>query len=289
MPRSNWKGYISFGLVSIPISLYPTENKSADISFHQIDKKNNARIKYQRVNSITNKVVPWEDIIKGYELDKETTIPVPDEILKNLAGPSGRTIDIDTFIDQKDLDLLLIEKAYYIEPGKKGEKGYVILREALKDSKKIGIGKVIISTKEYLAAISVYSSKVLVLYLLRYDKELRKTEDLEIPTKEISQYKVNKKEVDIAKRLIDSMSSKWKPESYVDEYQKVLHEWVEEVANNAPHQSLKKNKNPKTTNIVDFVSLLQKSIKAKSKTSKPKSKKKPSNDRATANVRKHKK
>jgi DNA end-binding protein Ku len=265
MPRSNWKGHISFGLVSIPIVLFPTENKGADISFHQIDKHNNARIKFQRVNSVTGKKVEWKDIIKGYEYDKEMIIPVPEDIIKNLAGENGHTIEIKQFIQQKNLDLLMVERTYFLVPDKNGRKGYVILREALKESGKIGIAKVIISTKEYLAAIMPYESKALVLYLLKYDDQVRKISDFEIPNKELATYKVSKKEIDIAKQLITSMTSKWKPDEYVDEYQATLHKWVEETATKSPHSVPKKSRAKPKSNVVDFVDLLKKSLKQPAK------------------------
>jgi DNA end-binding protein Ku len=271
MPRSNWKGYISFGLVSIPIALYPTEDKAADISFHQIDKRNNARIKYQRLNSVTGKLVEWSDIIKGYEYDKETMIPVPQEVLTKVAGDNARTIAIENFINKKDLDTLTIERSYYLVPEKKGLKGYVILREALESSGKIGIAKVIISTKDYLAAVMPYADKALVLYLLKYDNEMRKLSELEIPTKDIASYKVNKKEIDIAKKLIDSMTSKWKPQDYVDEYQEAVHQWVEETANKKPHRGAMKARAKNQTNVVDFVDLLKKSLATKGRSTKSKS------------------
>jgi DNA end-binding protein Ku len=264
MPRSNWKGVISFGLVSIPIVLYPAENKSANISFHQIDKRDNARIKYQRINENTGKVVPWEQISRGYEYDKNMTIPVPDEVLKKVAGENARSIDIETFIDAKDLNVLSIENIYYLVPDKNGQKGYVILRESLAESNKIGIAKVIISTKEYLAAIMPYE-KALVLCLLKYDKEMRKPEDFDLPVKDIKSYKINKKEIDIAKQLIKSMSSKWKPEKYVDEYQKAVHKWVEESANKLPHTAMKQRAHAKTSNVVNFVDLLKKSLASSGK------------------------
>jgi DNA end-binding protein Ku len=264
MPRSNWKGHISFGLVSIPIVLFPTENKSADISFHQIDKHNNARIKFQRINSVTGKKVEWDDIIKGYEYDKETMVPVPEEIIKKLAGENGRTIEIEQFINRKDLNLLAVNRTYYIVPDKKGDKGYVILREALNDTDKIGIAKVIISTKEYLAAIMPYEDKALVLYLLKYDDEIRKMNEFDIPTKDLSAYKVNKKEIDIAKQLIQSMTAKWKPEKFVDDYQATLHKWVEEEATRKPHKAAMKTRAKAQSNVVDFVELLKKSINSKS-------------------------
>ena len=151
MPRSHWKGVISFGLVSIPVILSPIEKKEAEISFHQIDKKDNSRIKYQRININTGKVVPWERITRAYEYDEETNIPVPDPVLKQVAGDNARTIAIDSFIDKDELSIITITNCYYLVPGKGGDKGYVILREALEQTNKIGIAKVIISTKEYLS------------------------------------------------------------------------------------------------------------------------------------------
>lgn len=269
MPRSNWKGVISFGLVTIPIVLYPAQNKSADISFHLIDKRDNARIKYQRVNANTGKVVPWTDIIRGYEYDKETTIPVPDEVLKKVAG--DRAIDIETFIDKKDLDILSVENVYYVVPDNKGEKGYVILRDALAEMNKIGIAKVIISTKEYIAAL-VPHDKALILCLLRYDNEVRKLSEFDLPTKDEKSYKINKKEMEIAKQLIKSMASKWNPKKYEDEYQLAIHKWVEEAVKNLPHAATKKRAKT-ATNVVNFVDLLKKSLASSGKSkSKPKSK-----------------
>jgi DNA end-binding protein Ku len=270
MPRSNWKGYISFGLVSIPVVLFTSENKSADISFHQIDKRNNARIKYQRLNSVTGKVVDWGDIIKGYEYDKETIIPVPEEVLKKVAGDNARTIAIENFISKNDLDLLTIARSYYLVPEKKGIKGYVILREALKSSGKIGIAKVIISTKEYVAAVMPYEDKALVMYLLKYADEMRNIAELDLPAKDITASKVNKKEIDVAKKLIGSMSAKWKPDDYVDEYQEALHEWVKETATKKPHRAGMKARASNNSNVVDFVDLLKKSLAGKGKGKKSK-------------------
>src|SRR6185312_9328698 len=187
MPRSNWKGIISFGLVTIPIVLYPSRNKEADIAFHQIDKRNNARIKYKRINTVTGKEVPWDEITRGYEYDKDTTIPVPDDILKKVAGDNARTINIESFIEKKDFDFITINNTYFLTPDAKGkgEKGYVILREALKESHKIGIAKVFISTKEYLAVLMPYND-ALLLCTLNYAAEMRELSEFDLPNKGIS-------------------------------------------------------------------------------------------------------
>ncbi len=267
MPKSNLKAVISFGLVSIPVVLYNVENKTADIHFHQIDKRDNARIRYQRVNENTGKVVSWENITRGYLYDKDLLIPVPDEVLTKVAGDEARVIDIELFIDKAELDLLSIDHSYYTVPDKKADKGYVILREALKDSKKIGIAKVIISTKEYLAAIMPHDTG-LILSLLKYDNEVRKMSELNFPDKEISSYKVNKKEIEIAKKLINSMSYKWKPEKYKDDYQEAIHQWVEESVKHLPHTLKKKKSFAEKGKIVDFMTLLKKSLASSGKVNK---------------------
>jgi len=268
MPRSNWKGVISFGLVSIPVSLYPAKNKSADISFHQIDTRDNARIKYDRVNIDTGKSVPWEKIGRGYEIDKETTIPVPDEVLKKVAGEKSRTIDIDQFINEDELNLLTLENVYYLTPEKAGVKGYVILREALAETNKVGIAKVIISTKEYLAAI-VPHDDALMLCLLKYDKEMKKPDEFDLPDKEISAYKIKPNEIQMAKQLIKSMTTKWHPEKYVDDYQKSIHQWVEESVNHLPHKTAEK-RSKKPVGQANLMDLLKKSLAASSSGAKKK-------------------
>lgn len=274
MPRYYWKGAISFGLVSIPIMLVPMDKKSATISFHQIDKRDNSRIKYQRINANTGKTVPWEQIARGYEYDKDTIVPVPDEVLNRVAGE--HTIDIENFIERKRLDIFTIENIYYILPDKKAEKGYIILREALMASHRIGIAKVTISTKEYLAAIIPHEN-ALILSLLKYDNEVTKLSELELPAKELKAYKVTNKEIEIAKKLIKSMSKPWNPKKYEDKYQAALHEWVEETANHLPHSQKVQKPKKKSDNSADFVALLRKSLTAKPKAAKKtKTTKKPS-------------
>lgn len=258
MPKSNWKGIISFGLVSIPVMLYPSRNKLADISFHQIDKKDNARIKYLRVNSNTGKVVPWENVIRGYEYDKETVIPVPDDVLKRVVGESARTIAISTFIDKKEFDYLMIDRFYYLLPDKNGQKGYVILRDALDEANKIGIARVIISTKEYVAAL-IPRQDALLLCLLLYDNEIKKPSEFEFPNKELSSYKITKNEINIAKQLINKMSSKWNPKKYVDEYQKIIHQWADAIVRHTPHPKTKTLPHKKMSKI-NFIDLLKKSL-----------------------------
>ena len=262
MPRSNWKGHISFGLVSIPIILTNSVDPSSAIAFKQINKKTGNPIKYKRVDSETGKEVAWGDITRGYQYDKEIILPVEDDELKKVAGDNARTVAIEEFIDKENIDFLRVEHTYYLSPDKKGEKGYVILREALKASKKVGIAKVIISTKEYLAAISVLEN-ALVLYLLHYEDEIRQLSELNIPSEDIQKYKVTKTEVQIAKKLIDSMTKKWKPEKYEDEYKLAVEDWLDKKMKSLPKKGMQKRSSAKqANNAISFVDLLKKSLQS---------------------------
>lgn len=286
MPRSNWKGVISFGLVSIPVSLFNSEDTAEQISFHQIDKTNNARIKYQRVNAETGKEVKWENIIKGYAYNKDTVLPVEEGELKKVAGENARTIPIENFVKQDSIDFVDINKTYYIIPDKKGEKGYVILREALKKSQVVGIAKVIISTKEYLAAVASYKN-ALVLYLLRYPDEIRPLSEFQLPSEDLKDHKVNSKEMTAALLLIKAMTEKWNPKKYKDEYQEAVHKWAEHKIKHQPSVIMRQRTESREGKVknLDFIDLLRKSIgtkKTKTKIPTHSIKKRPSTGKRAA-------
>src|SRR3990167_6283638 len=152
MPRPIWKGFITFGLVNIPVILYPAE-KTFAIKFQLIDSRNKSRIRYKRINEQTGEEVPWSEVAKGYEYDERNYILLKEADIKAIAGENTKTINIEGFINKDSLISMDFDKPYYLVPDKKGDKGYVILRETLKNSKKIGIAKVIIHTREYLAAL----------------------------------------------------------------------------------------------------------------------------------------
>jgi DNA end-binding protein Ku len=200
-------------------------------------------------------------------------LPIEEGELKRVAGENARTIAIDEFVDKKNIDFIHVEKTYYLVPDKKGEKGYVILREALNATNKIGIAKVIISTKEYLAAVATYED-ALVLYLLHYNNEIKKLSAFDVPTSDFQKYKVSKSEIEIAKKLINSMAKKWKPDKYEDEYKKAVEKWVVEKIHHLPESQMRSRlTTAKQTkgNIIDFVDLLKKSLAGK-KTAKKKTK-----------------
>lgn len=268
MARTNWKGSISFGLVNVPIMLYNSIEPQGAVSFKQINRKTGSRIKYKRVDVETEKEVPWEEIGKGYEYEKNAIIPVEEGELKRIAGENARTIAIEAFIDKKNISYVNVEQTYYLVPDKKGEKGYVILREALKDTNKIGIAKVIISTKEYLAAVSTYEN-ALVLYLLHYHDEIRDLDQFNIPHEDFKKYKVNNKEIEIAKKLINAMTGKWKPEKYKDEYKEAVKKWVTSKLRHLPAAHMPSRSVTKaaaTGKMINFVDLLKKSLETSKST-----------------------
>ncbi len=264
MTKPIWKGYITFGLVNIPVTLYSAEKKF-DIQLKLIDSRDKAKIHYMRINEHTGEEVPWSDVAKGYEYEKNNYIVLKENDIKFIAGEHAKTIDITSFITKNSLDTMDFEKPYYLVPDKKGAKAYIILREVLKITKKIGISKVVIHTREYLAAIIPYGN-ALILNLLRYHQELRKISEFEFPSASTKSYKISEKEIEIAKQLVASMTSQWNPETYHDEYREALEKYVESKIHHGA-KKIAKNKRTKNTktNVINFVDLLKKSLEKNQK------------------------
>ncbi|MEO8402525.1 MAG: Ku protein [Gammaproteobacteria bacterium] len=263
MSRPIWKGYITFGLVNIPVILYSGEKKF-DIQFKLLDSRDKSRIRYVRINEHTGEEVAWEDVAKGYEYDDNNYVLFNEKELKELAGEHSKTIDIENFINANSLDCIVFDKPYFLVPDKKGDKGYVLLRETLTNTKKVGIAKVIIHTREYLAALMPYEN-ALILNLLHYPQEIKKPSEFELPTATLKKYKISAKELEIAKQLVDSMTTKWNPNAYHDEYRKALEKFIEEkIHHEKPKKSkAKKSSLSKSSNVINFVDLLKKSLKDK--------------------------
>ena len=262
--HSLWKGYISFGLVNIPVVLYSAEQPQEKVHFKMLDKNNLAGIRYSRINEKTGKEVPWEDIVKGYEYEDGNYAILTDEDFESVARENSKTIEIEDFINLKDLGAVYFEKPYYILPDKRGDKGYVLLRETLKKTNKIGIAKVMIRSHQYLAAIIPYGS-ALIVNTLRYPEELKPATKFDLPEGAPADYKISKKEFDIAEQLVETMTSKWDPKRYTNDYREDLMKVVEEKIAEGNKTTIKHVKEPhvKQTNVVDFMELLKKSVKAK--------------------------
>lgn len=222
--RAIWKGHISFGLVNVPVSLYPAEQRT-DLQLHMIDSRNFSRVRYDRVNAETGEEVPWDQIVKGFEYNDGNYVVLGKEELEKVSPKATQTVEIEAFVDLADIDSVYFERPYFLEPGKKGEKGYVLLREAMRESGKAGIAKVVIRTRQYLAAMAPRRDAI-VLHLLRFQQELRSMDDLELPGSP-DEVGVTKQEAKMARVLIDSMTSEWKPSEYHDEYREALMAWID--------------------------------------------------------------
>ena len=225
MSRPIWKGHISFGLVNVPVVLYNAERRT-DLSFRMIDSRNSARVRYERVNEETGEEVPWDKIIKGYEYDSGNYVLLSEEELQKASPEMTKTIEIEQFIDLDDIDVRYFDKPYLLVPDKKGEKGYVLLREAIKAAGKAGIAKVVIRARQYLAAL-IAQEDALVLELLRYPQELIEKSEFELPGKNVRDVGVQKKEIELATKLISGMTAKWEPTKFHDEYRDALMKFIQ--------------------------------------------------------------
>jgi DNA end-binding protein Ku len=265
MARAIWKGSISFGLVNIPIALYPA-TKREDLSFRLLRKTDLSPVNYKRVAEKDGKEVPWDQIVNGYEYEEGKYVVLKEEDFQRVDLEATQTVDIQDFVDLDEIDPMFFYKPYYLEPQKGGDKAYVLLRDSLEQKKKVGIAKVVIKTRQYLAGVKPRGG-ALVLELMHFADELAETDQLRIPKK----VEVGKREMQMATALIESMSAKWNPEKYKDDYREALMDVIEEkVEAGGKEIAEKPKKAPKPTKVIDLVKVLQQSLeqtgKSKSKT-----------------------
>jgi DNA end-binding protein Ku len=254
--RAIWKGSISFGLVNIPISLYPATRKE-ELSFRLLRGSDLSPVNYKRVAEKDGKEVPWNQIVKGYEYEKGKYVVLKDEDFQRVDLEATQTVDIQDFVDQEEIDPMFFYKPYYLEPQKGGDKAYVLLRDTLKETGKVGIAKVVIKTRQYLAGVKA-EDDVLVLELMHFAEELAEADKLKVPKK----LEPGKREIDMATALVNSMSSKWDPKKYKDDYREALMEVIEEKveAGGKEIEEKPKKKAPPSTKVIDLVAVLQESL-----------------------------
>ena len=259
MPRQLWKGAIRFGLVHVPVSLYPAEERQ-ELSFTMLDKRDMAPVGYKRYNKNTGDEVAYEDIIKGYEYEKGEFVTLEKEDFKKANVEATQTVDIMGFVGNHDIPPYYLESPYYLAPDRHGDKGYALLREVLEKQHKWALATVVIRTRQHIAVVYPRDN-VLVINTLRYQNELRPTKGLEVP-KDLKDAKVTANEMKMAERLIDDMSMKWNPAEYHDTYRDDLMKLIEEKA--AGHtRRMPKAHAPKEADVIDFAKLLEKSLSAR--------------------------
>jgi DNA end-binding protein Ku len=262
MARGLWKGAISFGLVNVPVELFSAQKRSAELDLTMLDKRDMAPVGYKRVNKATGKEVPWDDVVKGYEYEDDKYVVLSEEDFRRANPDASKTVDILAFVDLADIAPIYFETPYYLGPGKRGEKAYALLRDAMAKAGKAGIASVVIRTKQYLAAL-LPQGDALVLNTLRYHKELKQADDVDIPEK-LKGHKPTSKELDMALRLIDDMADEWKPDRYHDTYHEDLMKRIEEKIKAGQTEEItepeKAEREPKGAEVVDLMALLRKSV-----------------------------
>lgn len=254
--RPIWKGAISFGLVNIPITLYPATRRE-ELRFHFLRKSDRSPINNKRVAEADGKEVAWDDIVRGYQYEKGKFVVLNEDDFSRVDVEATQTVDIQEFVEVDEINPIFFSKPYYMEPGKGGDKAYALLREVLRGTKRVGIAKVVIKTREHLAAVKA-QGEVLVLELMHFAGEIIDSEELHVP----GSTKIGKKEADMAKQLVESMTGKWEPDKFKDDYKEALMDVIEEkvAAGGKDLAKPKKTKGVKATNVIDLVAVLQKSI-----------------------------
>lgn len=268
MARPIWTGTLSFGLLNVPVSLMSGERK-VDLQFRMLDSRDRKPIRFERVNADTGEEVPWKDIVKAYEYDKGSYVVLEEDDIRSAAPESHEAVEVETFVDATTIDPRYYEKPYLLVPAKKAEKGYVLLRETLRKTGKVGIARVVVRTREYLCAVMPHGDG-LVLMILRYPQELVDPDDYKLPSGSLAEYRISSKETAMAEQLIDSMSGEWKPDDYHDEFrerlQTLLTKRIKSKGGTTRVEDEPVPREDDATNVVDFMSLLQKSLDAKKRT-----------------------
>lgn len=262
MAQSIWTGSIGFGLVQIPVSLHAAEEQH-ELDMTLLDKKDLSPVGYKRFNKTTEQEVEWGEIVKGYEHSKGEFVVLTAADFEAANVKATRQVDILAFVDLGEIDPRYIEKPYYLAPHKTGIKAYALLRETLRSTGKAGIGKIVIRTRQRLAAVFAHED-ALVLMLLRFDDEIRDTAKLTLPETDLSQLGVNEKEVQMARHLVEALAAPFEPDKYVDEYRHDIMQLIErKVAagevNTLPGDADKKARTPRPK-VIDLAALLAQSV-----------------------------
>lgn len=253
-PRANWKGFLRLSLVTCPVALYPATSESEKISFNQLNRQTGHRIKYLKVDANTGDEVPNEDIVKGYQLEKDQFIEVTKEELEEIALESTRTIEIDEFVDRTDIDPRYLIRPYYVRPdGKVGHDAFAVIRETIREMDKVAIGRVVLTNREHIIALEPMD-KGLVGTLLRYPYEVRSEQEY---FDEIQDVKVTKDMLDLARHIVNQKAGRFDPEKFEDHYETAL---VDLINQKRAGKTIRPKERPKGENVVDLMEALRKSV-----------------------------
>lgn len=259
-PRANWKGYLRLSLVSCPVALYPATSDTEKISFNQLNKNTGHRIRYLKVDAETGDEVEAADIIKGYQVDKDTYVQVEKEELEAIALESTRTIEIDEFVHQDDIDSRYLIRPYYLVPdGKVGHDAFAVIRETIAKMGMVAIGRVVLTNREHIIGLQPLG-KGLMGTLIRYPYEVRDEKDY---FDDIQDVKVTKDMLDLAKHIVDQKTGKFEPEKFEDHYESALVELINRKRNGETIQAPAASRT--SGNVIDLMDALRKSLKGEPK------------------------
>ena len=263
MARAIWKGAITFGLVNIPVELYPAEDRKS-FKFSMLDKRDFSPVGYKRFSKASGKEVEWGDIVKGYEYEKDQYVVLSDEDFRRANVEATQMIDIRAFVAAPEIPAQFYETPYYLAPGGRGEKVYALLRETLRSTGRIAVAEVVIRTTQHLAAV-LPSARALMMVTLRYADEIRPASGLDLPAAGLKAAGVTQKEVDLAKRLVDDMTEAFDPTQFKDTYHEDLMARIEEkIEKGQTHEITRADEDgeraPHASNVIDLADLLQQSL-----------------------------
>jgi DNA end-binding protein Ku len=268
MPRSIWKGAISFGLVHVPVALYPA-SQDIGIDFDWLDKRTMDPVGYKRINKRTGKEIDTDDIVKGIKQADGDYVVLSEDEIKAAYPQSTQTIAIETFVKANEISFTYLEKPYYTAPIGKGDRVYALLREAMTEAGVIGIARVVMHTKEYLAAL-IPDGDAMMLNTIRWASEIRPREDIKLPPAGKAGAKLKEGELKMARQLIGDMTTKWKPDDFADEFTSAIHELAArrvEAGKTEKVTSLEDEAAPRaSSNVVDLTELLKKSLESRKPT-----------------------
>ncbi|WP_028237944.1 non-homologous end joining protein Ku [Stutzerimonas azotifigens] len=265
MPRTIWKGAVSFGLVHIPVALVPATTRKG-IDFDWLDRRSMDRVGYKRINKTTGEDIDSDNIVKGIEYEKGQYVVLSDEEIKAAHPKATQTVDIVAFVDARDISFLYIDTPYYLTPDRRGEKVYALLRETLVQTGKVGIANVVLRNKQHLAVVMPLG-KALVMNTLRWADEVRGIEYLELKD-DVLNAELADRELDMAKRLVEDMTEDWDPNQYSDTFQDRIMDLVEQKARegrveavSGPEEAVDR----RSADVIDLTELLKRSLAAKPK------------------------
>lgn len=262
MPRALWTGAISFGLVNIPVELYAAEDRKS-FKFSMLDKRDLAPVGYRRYNKTTGKEVPWNEIVKGYEYEKDTYVVLSDEDFRQANVKATQTIDIRAFVQAGEIPLEYYETPYYLAPASRGQKVYALLRETLKATNRVAVAEVVLRTTPHLGVV-IPNGRALMFNTLRFRDELKDASGIELPPEGLKSAGVTPKEVELAKRLVDDMTEHWDPSQYKNTYHDDLMARIKEKIKAGQTEEItepSKERGPaRSAQVIDLAELLKQSL-----------------------------